>query len=127
MILTALPDPLALSFGYKTRYSLLNRHYSLIELVFFCILSQSDLQRWVRDREGFSPGLQPRGGGCFAISGPSVVQCQLSRGFAEAHLASRLPHLLHETAVLMETDRMQFSAYFMQVWKLTLKITFLCT
>lgn len=55
-----------------------------------------------------------------------MFQHQISRAFGKVDLASRLTHLLHETAVLMETDCMQFSAYFVQVRKLTLKITFLC-
>lgn len=61
-------------------------------------------------------------------TGPSVFNSQFSRAFVEVDLASGLdpPPLLQETAVLMETDCMQFSAYFVQVWKLTPKITFLC-
>lgn len=55
-----------------------------------------------------------------------VQQDWFSRAFDTIDLASRLAHLLQETAVLMETDCMQFSAYFVRVWKLTPKMTFLC-
>lgn len=54
MILTALPDPLVLSFGYNTCYNPLNHHYSLIELILLYLIMEQFAKVGGGRREAFS-------------------------------------------------------------------------